>query len=98
MSTVTVRLRVLPEKREEFLKIFTDVAAIAEAEEPDCRAYAVWHTGREDEYLLVESYRSEAGRQNHEDMHAGLMEPFMACLAEPPETEVLGDFAFGFPK
>jgi quinol monooxygenase YgiN len=98
MSTVTVRLRVKPEKQAEFLAIFRDVAAIVEAEEPDCTVYAVWETATPQEYLLVEAYRSEAGRTYHNQRHAGVFHAFIACLAEPPETEQLGAQVLGIPR
>jgi quinol monooxygenase YgiN len=98
MSTVTVRLRVKPEQEAEFLRIFREVAAIVEADEPDCTIYAVWETGTPHEYFLVESYRSVAGRTLHEQRHAGVFHAFMDCLAAPPETEVLGAFVLGVPR
>jgi quinol monooxygenase YgiN len=98
MSTVTVRLRVLPEKKAEFLRIFRDVAALVETDEPDCTIYAVWETRTACEYLLVESYRTEAGRTVHEQRHADLFQPFIACLAAPPETETLGAQVLGIPR
>jgi quinol monooxygenase YgiN len=98
MSTVTVRLRVKPEKEAEFLAIFRDVAAIVEAEEPDCTVYAVWETATPQEYLLVEAYRSEAGREAHNARHAGVFHAFIDCLAEPPITEQLGAQLLGIPR
>lgn len=63
MSTVIVRMQVKPECEQEFLRIFGKVAAVVEADEDDATIYAVWRTARPQEYLLVESYRSEAGRK-----------------------------------
>jgi quinol monooxygenase YgiN len=98
MSTVTVRLRVQPEKEAEFLRIFRDVAASVETDEPDCTIYAVWETGTVCEYLLVESYRTEAARAAHNQRHAEVFQPFIACLAAPPETETLGAQVLGIPR
>lgn len=98
MSTVTVRLRVRPEKESEFLRIFNDVAAIVETDEPDCIIYAVWETGTPHEYFLVESYRSEAGRSLHNERHAGVIQAFLACLAAPAETVTLGARVLGIPR
>ena len=98
MSTVTVRLLVQPEKEAEFLRIFRDVATIVETDEPDCIIYAVWETGTPHEYLLVESYRSEAGRIDHNQRHAGVFQAFIGCLATPPQTETLGAQVLGIPR
>jgi quinol monooxygenase YgiN len=98
MSTVTVRLRVHPEREAEFLRIFRDVAAIVETDEPDCTIYAVWETDTPHQYLLVESYRSEAGRAAHNTRHAGVFHAFIACLSEPPITETLGAQVLGIPR
>lgn len=97
MSTVIVRLRVKPEHEDKFLTIFREVAEIVAADEPDCTIYAVWETGTLNEYLLVESYRSEAGRNAHNERHAGVFQTFMDCLAEAPQTETLGRQVLGIP-
>ncbi|MEM7568893.1 MAG: antibiotic biosynthesis monooxygenase family protein [Pseudomonadota bacterium] len=98
MSTVTVRMKVRPEREADFLKIFSDVADIVETEEPDCVAYMVWETGTPHEYFLVESYRSDAGREEHNKRHAAVAQEFFACLDGPPETETLGRQVLGTPK
>ena len=98
MSTVTVRLKVRPEMEAEFLRIFRDVAAIVEAEEPDCVAYAVWETGQPHEYFLVESYRSAAGRDFHNQRHKAVAPAFFACLDGLPKTEQLGAQVLGIPR
>ncbi|MEO0412223.1 MAG: antibiotic biosynthesis monooxygenase family protein [Pseudomonadota bacterium] len=98
MSTVTVRMTVKPEREEEFLKIFRDVAAIVEEKEPDCIAYAVWATGTPHEYFLIESYRSEAGREFHNQLHADVAPRFFACLEGTPVTETLGPQMLGVPR
>jgi quinol monooxygenase YgiN len=98
MSTVTVRLRVHPDREAEFLRIFREVAHIVETAEPDCTIYAVWQTQTPHEYLLVESYRTEAGRTHHNTRHAGVFHAFISCLSEPPITETLGAQVLGIPR
>jgi len=90
MSTVTVRMKVKPDKLDEFERILQEVTASVHADEPDAIIYATWATETPGEYLMVESYRSEAGRAFHNERQAHHWEPFMACLEEPPVTEVLG--------
>lgn len=98
MSTVTVKMTVMPEKEQEFLRIFKEVAAITQRDEEDCLIYAVWKTGQPHEYFLVESYRSEQGRKDHEARHSGVAPAFFACLDGPPETVVLGEQVLGMPS
>lgn len=98
MSTVTVRMKVKPEKHDEFLRILHDVTAAVEANEPDCFVYATWKTEAPFEYLMVESYRSEDGRAFHNEQHAGVFHDFMACLEGPPEVETLGALEAGACK
>jgi len=95
MSTVIVRMRVKPEKEARFLEIFREVCAKMETGEPDARAYMVWRAEAAHEYVLVESYRTEAGREFHNQAHTGVFQEFMDCLAETPETEALGEFVVG---
>lgn len=97
MSTVTVKMRVKPDRESEFLNIFKQVAAIVETQEPDCLIYAVWETGIAHEYFLVESYRSEAARTLHEAMHSKVAAAFFDCLEGKPETVTLGKQVLGIP-
>lgn len=97
MSTVIVRMRVKPDMENRFLEIFHEVVQKMKRSEPQTRVYAVWKTQQEHEYLLVESYTSQSGRELHERQHTGVFTEFMSCLASPPETEVLGDFVLGVP-
>lgn len=97
MSTVTVKMRVKPEREEDFLQIFKDVATIVASDEPDCLVYAVWETGTPHEYFLVESYRSEEGRKYHETLHSAVAPAFFECLEGKPETMPLGRQVLGIP-
>ncbi len=97
MSTVTVRMRVKPEKEKRFLEILSEVISKMKLSEPDTRVYAVWKTQNINEYLLVESYVSEAGRELHNRNHTEVFSEFIACLAGPPVTEALEDFVVGVP-
>lgn len=98
MSTVVVRLRVRPAKCDRFLEIFRAVADSVEADEPDCLIYALWETTTPYEYLLVESYRTEAGRSTHNERHGNVWPEFMSCLDGKPETERLGAQLLGVPR
>lgn len=95
MSTVTVRMRVKPDRHDDFLRILKDVTEAVQSDEPDCFVYATWQTANPYEYLMVESYRSEAGRDFHNETHSGVAHAFFDCLVEPPEVEKLGDLLYG---
>ncbi len=93
-STVTVRMKVKPEKHDEFLQILEQVTESAQTVEPDCFLYATWKTDTPFEYLMVESYWSDDGRREHERLHKGVARAFLDCLAEMPVVETLGDVLF----
>lgn len=95
MSTVTVRMKVKPGCHDDFLRILQDVTQAVQDDEPDCFVYATWKTSTPFEYLMVESYRSEEGRDFHNAQHTDVFHAFMDCLAEPPKVEVLGSLVFG---
>ncbi len=98
MSTVTVRMRVCPEREARFLQILDDVTAKVAAHEPDCMVYATWATQEPQVYLMVEAYRSEAGRELHNQLHAAIAPEFFSLLAEPPVVETLGAVVAGHPR
>ena len=95
MSTVTVRMKVKPEKREEFLRMLADVTEAVEEGEPDTVVYATWETETPNEFFMIESYRSEEGRAFHNDRHRHIGEAFFACLDGKPEVETLGALVRG---
>lgn len=97
MSTVTVKMRVKPARKADFLNIFKQVAAIVASDEPDCLIYAVWETGTPHEYFLVESYKTPEGRTYHETLHSGVAPAFFDCLEGKPETVQLGKQVLGIP-
>ncbi len=97
MSTVTVRMKVLPEKEARFLEILAAVTRRVKAEEPDCLVYSTWATSEPQVYLMVESYRTQAGRERHNSLHGAIAPEFFSLLAEPPEVEQLGALAAGHP-
>ncbi len=97
MSTVTVRMRVKPECEARFLEILAAVTRRVKAEEPDCLVYSTWATTEPHVYLMVESYRTAAGRELHNSLHAGVAPELFSLLAERPQVEQLGALAVGHP-
>lgn len=95
MSTVTVRMKVKPDRHDDFLRILEEVTEFVQSDEPDCFVYATWKTSTPYEYLMVEGYRSEVGREFHNKQHSAVAPAFFDCLEAPPEVEQLGDLLFG---
>lgn len=98
MSTVLVRMRVKPEAEAEFLRILKDVTDQVAEGEPDALVYATWKTERPHEYVMVEAYRTPAGREYHNERHSAVAAAFFATLDGPPEVETLGDAVFTVPR
>lgn len=94
MSTVTVRMKVKPDRHDNFLRILEDVTKAVKESEPDCFVYATWRTENPHEYLMVEAYHTEAGRELHNERHSGVAPAFFECLEEPPIVEKLGGVLF----
>jgi quinol monooxygenase YgiN len=90
-------MKVRPECEARFLEILREVTSVVKSDEPDCRVYATWKTAEPHVYFMLESYRSEEGRGNHERLHAHVASEFFGLLAEPPVVEQLGELAVGHP-
>lgn len=97
MTTLLIRMRVLPEKEARFLEITNSIVEAMNGNEPDVRVYAVWRTENEHEYFLVESYLNPEALEFHIGRHIAFQEEFGTLLSEPPKVERLGDFVVGVP-
>lgn len=97
MTTLLIRMRVLPEKEARFLEITSSIVEAMHGEEPDVRIYAIWRTENAHEYFLVESYLNAEALELHIGRHIAFQEEFGTLLAEPPQVEKLGDFVVGVP-
>lgn len=96
MSTVIVRMQVKPDKENEFLEIFSEVAEVVKTREAECLIYAVWKTGVPYQYYHIASYRTQAGRNYHTDLHKdGIGPRFLPCLEGDPQAEELGEQVLG---
>jgi quinol monooxygenase YgiN len=98
MSTVIVRMTVKADCVDAFAAILRDVSSNVPIHEPDCLIYSTWRTDQPNVFVMVESYRSEAGRALHNARYAELFPKFIALLDGPPTTEVLGDLLAGVPE
>lgn len=97
MTTLLIRLQVLPEKEELFLKHIRGIVETMPGHEPDTRVYAFWKTKTPHEYFMVESYTNAEALKFHISRYINTQEEFQTYLAKPPQVEELGDFVVGVP-
>lgn len=79
------RLRVKPDKREEFIACQTELKHLVHAEEPDAWVYEVLQSDDDpDLFFCVATFKDEAAFDHHMhiDFHERLVPPIVACLAE----------------
>ena len=79
------RLKVKPDKREEFIACQTELKRLVHAEEPDAWVYEVLQSDDDpDLFFCVATFRDEAAFDHHMhiDFHERLVPPIVACLAE----------------
>ena len=97
MTTLLIRMQVLPEKEERFLEHIRGIVESMPGHEPETRVYAFWRTKTPHEYFMVESYTSPEALKFHISRHIDGQKEFQTLLAKPPEVEELGDFVVGVP-
>lgn len=79
------RLKVKPDKREEFIACQTELKRLVHAGEPDAWVYEVLQSDDDpDLFFCVATFRDEAAFDHHMhiDFHERLVPPIVACLAE----------------
>ena len=84
-KTFIARLKVKPEKREEFIACQTELKRLVHAEEPDAWVYEVLQSDDDpDLFFCVATFKDEAAFDHHMhiDFHERLVPPIVACLAE----------------
>lgn len=97
MTTLLIRMDVLPEKEERFLNHIQGIVETMPGHEPETRVYAFWRTKTPHQYFMVESYTSAEALHSHIERHKHGQAEFQTFLAKPPQVEELGDFVVGFP-
>ena len=95
MATTTLwRLRVAPEKQQEFEGLVTQLVRDVHANEPG--QVFEYRRGQADplSYVLFLSFKEPAAfeRYSNAEWHRGVSPQIMACLAEPPVAEQLDTF------
>ena len=97
MTSLLIRMEVLPEMEEHFLEHIKSIVASMPGHEPETRVYAFWRTQAPHEYFMVESYTTPEALKSHIARHIDGQAKFQTFLAKPPEVEELGEFVVGFP-
>jgi len=102
MSTSTshaiyIRVRVKPEKRDEFIGLITELAANVKANEPDTLVWEFLQAEDPNEFLFLEVFKDEAARETHANAryHLEMSDAGWACLSEEPHIETLAGVASG---
>lgn len=78
-------LRCKPEKRQELIRLQTELRALVEAREPDVPVYELLQSDDDpDLFMVVATFRDDAAFEHHMhiDFHERLVPPILDCLAE----------------
>ena len=78
-------LRTKPEKREEFIRLQTELKQLTLEQEPDALVYELMQAEDDpDLFQVVATFTDEAAFQKHMtiDFHDRLVPPILDCLAE----------------
>ena len=86
-----MRVRVKPEKRDEFVGLITELAANVRANEPDTLIYEFLQAEDPNEFVFFECFTDEAAFERHREMdyHVAMSDAGWACLSEDPHIEPL---------
>lgn len=83
-------LRVLPEKRTEFIALQTELKHLVFTHEPDALVYELMQADTDENlFYVVATFKDEAAFEHHMhiDFHDRLVPPVLACLAADMELQ-----------
>ena len=95
MLTTLIRLKVLPEKQEEFEALVSQLVADVNANEPDPKFYHVRRCKDDPlSYVYMFCFADEAAQQHYQDAdyHTSMSPKAIACLDGDPVFEELDSF------
>jgi len=81
-------LRVLPDRRDQFIALQTELKRLVFQQEPDALVYEVMQDEADENlFLVIATFRDEAAFDHHMhiDFHERLVPPIMECLAADME-------------
>ena len=88
MTAFLAKLKVKPEKVEEFIKYNQELRQLTHDNEPDTLIYQVLkHRDEENTWICIAEFKDEDAFQFHQttDFHDRLAPPILDCLAEDME-------------
>lgn len=93
---VCMRVRVLPEKRAEFIRLISQLIRDVKANEPETLIYEVAQSSVDpDEFVFFERFTSEAAYEKHRQApyHVAMSSAGWACVSGDVHVEVLTPIA-----
>lgn len=96
MVTLIMRVRIKPDRVDEFTALITRLAKDVYDNEPDCLAFEVRRSETDPNlFVFFECFRNEAAHAAHPDMpyHTAMSEAGYACVEGEPEIEFLTPLA-----
>jgi len=86
-----MRVRTLPAKRAEFLRLVSELHANVHAHEPDTIFFEVLNGADENEFVFLEGFVDEAAQQRHQNApyHVAMSAAGWACLDGQPIIEFM---------
>lgn len=82
------KLVVRPERREEFVRLQTELKALVHEQEPDALVYELLQSDDDpDTFFCVATFKDQAAFDHHMgiDFHDRLVPPILDCLAQDME-------------
>ena len=82
------KLVVKPERRDEFIRLQTELKSLVHEHEPDALAYELLQSDDDpDTFYCVATFKDEAAFDHHMgiDFHDRLVPPILDCLAQDME-------------
>ena len=86
-----MRVRTKPERREEFLRLVTELRANVRQHEPTTLFYEILQGSDANEFVFFEGFVDEASQQAHQNAayHVAMSASGWACLAGQPVIEFM---------
>jgi quinol monooxygenase YgiN len=86
-----MRLRIKPEKREEFLQLISGLRANVHQHEPETLLFEVLQGNDANEFVIYECFTGTAAQKAHQDApyHVAMAPAGWACLDGEPTIEYL---------
>jgi quinol monooxygenase YgiN len=86
-----MRVRTKPEKRDEFVRLVTQLRADVLANEADTLVYEILQGADANEFVFFECFTDEAAQQRHQNApyHVAMSASGWACLDGQPVIEFM---------